>query len=130
MGRIVTAAAAGALVLGGALTSTAAIADAFSVGDLGEMPSRRVCMETAAKVLEDYLNEHGGDAVTGDLDDNSAWVFYAWNLRPGASNVVITCPVVANQVNAFFTIHSAGQNPQAEADAAAAYLRELWDRIY
>jgi len=41
------------------LLSVPAAADAFKVGDLGAMPSRRACVETAAKVLETYVAEHG-----------------------------------------------------------------------
>jgi hypothetical protein len=112
-----------------ALVSGAASAEAFKVGDLGEMPSRRVCIETATAVLETYISEFGGRSTGGAADDES-WSVYAWDLRPGDIDVVITCPVVARQVNAFYTLFSSGENQVDDADTAAARIREIWDRLY
>jgi hypothetical protein len=113
-----------------ALTFGTAAADAFRVGDLGPMPSRRACMETAAKVLEAYVAEHGGLSVSSDAEDPEGWATYAWGLRPGVIDAVITCPVVVNQVNAFYTLHSSGERAAEFADAAATRIRALWEELY
>jgi hypothetical protein len=110
------------------MTSTAA-AETLKVGDLGEMPSRRVCMAIAAEVLETYIKEFGGLSTSGDANDPGSWSYYAWDLRPGDIDMVITCPVVASQVNAFYTIHSAGDE-EAEANIAGDRIRKLWDQLY
>jgi len=127
------------LVAGGvlaALVSGTAAAEAFKVGDLGEMPSRRVCMSTAAEVLETYIKEYGGLSTSGDTGDPEGWSYYAWDLRPGEIDAVITCPVVGDQVNAFYVLHSSGAadtdntGDTDNADAAAELIRELWNRLY
>lgn len=113
-----------------AFLSGTAAAEAFKVGDLGEMPSRRVCMSTAASVLETYISEFGGRSTVGETDVEESWSFYAWDLRPGDIDVVITCPVIANQVNAFYTLYSSGENETEDADIAAARIREIWERLF
>ena len=115
------------LILGTALaalmTSTAA-AETFKVGDLGEMPSRRVCMAIAAEVLETYIKEYGGLSTSVDTEDADSWSYYAWDLRPGDIDMVIICPVVASQVNAFYTMHSTSDDAD-DAKIAADRIREL-----
>jgi hypothetical protein len=111
------------------LLSAPAAASAFKVGDLGAMPSRRACMETAAKVLEAYVAEHGGLSTSGDPDEPQSWSFYGWGLRPGTTDAVITCPIVGNQVNAFYTLHSAGDEGEGAADIAGARIRALWQKL-
>ena len=108
------------------LLSGSASAEVFKVGDLGEMPSRRVCLATASAVLEAYIDEFGGLSTSGDTE---GWEIYGWDLRPGNIDVVITCPVIANQANAFYTLYSSGDNVAQDADTAAARIRELWDRL-
>jgi hypothetical protein len=107
-----------------------ASAGLFRVGDLGEMPSRQICMTVAKNVLESYLDEYGGGSVVGDAENPESWQVYAWDLRPGNNDVVITCPVVAEQVNAFYTLHSSGEDDEENANIAVDRLRELWDRLY
>jgi hypothetical protein len=113
-----------------ALLSGGASAEAFKVGDLGEMPTRRVCLTTAAQVLETYIKEFGGRSTGGETDVEDSWSIYAWDLRPGDIDVVITCPVVGTQVNAFYTLFSSGDNEVEDADTAAGRIRELWERLY
>ena len=60
-----------------ALLSGAASAEAFKVGDLGEMPSRSVCIATAAAVLEAYIDEFGGRSTSGQTE---GWEIYAGNV--------------------------------------------------
>ncbi len=105
-----------------------ASAGLFRVGDLGEMPSRQACMTTAAEVLETYIREYGGLSTTGDADNPDAWEVYGWRLRPGDNDIVITCPVVNSQVNAFFTLHAASDDGSADADMVIERVRELWNR--
>lgn len=99
---------------------------AFKIGDLGETPSRRICMSVAAQVLEAYVDRFGGHSTAGDLD----WSFYGWDLRPGDNDVVITCPIVAGQANAFYTIHSSGDDVDANAKITAERLRDLWTELF
>jgi hypothetical protein len=112
-----------------ALFAGPAAADAFKVGDLGAMPTRLACMETAAKVLEAYVAEHGGASTSGEAEEPQGWTYYGWGLRPGLTDAVILCPVVGNQVNAFYTIHSAGDVGAEAADVTAGRIRALWQAL-
>ncbi len=107
-----------------------ASAGLFRVGDLGEMPSRQICMAAAAKVLASYLDEHGGGSVFVDTENPASWDVYGWNLRPGDNDIVITCPVVNSQVNAFYTLYTTSVNGAADADIVIERVRELWGRNY
>ena len=107
-----------------------ASAGMFRVGDLGEMPSRQACMTVAAKVLESYLDEYGGASVTADTENPESWEVYGWHLRPGDNEIVITCPVVNGQVNAFLTLYTASADGTADADIVIERVRELWGRNY
>lgn len=119
MSRIFIAAALMAFAAGPA---SAAL---FRVGDLGEMPSRQACMTAAKTVLESYVDEFGGGSVAGDTENPESWEVYGWRLRPGDNDIVITCPVVNGQVNAFFTLHAAGDAGD-HADTVIKRVRELW----
>ncbi len=119
-----------AATLAGAFVTAPAAAETFKLGDLGPVSSRAECMITARKVLDAYLDEFGGHSTAGDPDDPAAWSFNAWDLRPGDSDVAISCPVVGNQVNGFFAIHSSGPGDAADAEVVAERLRALWDRFY
>jgi hypothetical protein len=111
------------------LTETAS-AGQFRVGDLGEMPSRQSCMTVAAKVLAGYLDEYGGASVTADTGNPESWEVYGWHLRPGDNDIVITCPVVSGQVNAFLTLYTASADGTEHADIVIERVRELWGRNY
>ncbi len=105
-----------------------ASAGLFRVGDLGELPSRQICMTVAKNVLESYLDEYGGGSVVGDTENPESWEVYGWRLRPGDNDIVITCPVVNSRVNAFFTLHTASDDASADADMVLERVRELWSR--
>ena len=122
MSRFIVAAALMAIFAG------PASAGLFRVGDLGEMPSRQACMATAKEVLESYLDEYGGESVFGDPENPESWEVYGWRLRPGDNDIVITCPVVNSQVNAFFTLYAGGDADSTDADMVIERVRELWNR--
>ncbi len=105
-----------------------ASAGLFRVADLGEMPSRQACMTVAKNVLESYLDEYGGGSVFGDTENPDSWEVYGWRLRPGDNDIVITCPVVNSQVNAFFTLYTGSDDGSADADIVIERVRELWSR--
>jgi hypothetical protein len=121
MSRFIVAAALMAIFAGPA---SAAL---FRVGDLGEMPSRQACMETAARVLETYISEYGGLSTSGDAENPESWEVYGWRLRPGDNDIVIICPVVNNQVNAFFTLYAGSEDGNADADIVIERVRDLWN---
>ena len=122
MSRFIIAAAMMAFFAGPAFAAL------FRVGDLGEMPSRQTCMATAKNVLESYLDQYGGESVVGDTENPESWEVYGWRLRPGDNDIVITCPVVNGQVNAFFTLYSASGDASVDADIVIERVRELWSR--
>ena len=124
MSRFIIAAALMALF---ASPTSAAL---FRVSDLGEMPSRQACMATAAEVLETYIREYGGLSTTGDAENPESWEIYGWRLRPGDNDIVITCPVVDSQVNAFFTLYTGSDDGSADADMLIERVRELWNRYH
>ena len=103
-----------------------ATAGLFRVGDLGAMASRQACMAAARNVLEIYLDEHGGESVVGDVENPESWEVYGWRLRPGDNDIVITCPIVNGQVNAFFTLYTAGDDASDDAEIVIERVRELW----
>ncbi|HSF96175.1 MAG TPA: hypothetical protein VLA52_14210 [Thermohalobaculum sp.] len=105
-----------------------AAAKAMKVGDLGPMAGRKACMQQARAVLQDYIDEHGGQSITGGEEDDPAenWSVYGWGLRPGVNDVVIICPIVTTQPNAFYTIHSDGPEGVENADLVAGRIDELW----
>jgi hypothetical protein len=105
-------------------------APAFNIGDFGESPSRRICMSVAAQVLKTYIDKFGGSSTDGYLEDTKKWYHLGWGLQPGDNDVVITCPIVANQANAFYTIHSSGNDAEANAEIVAERLRDLWKEIF
>ncbi len=113
-----------------ALIPASGAAQAMRVGDLGTMPSRTGCLETAGEVLTAYISEFGGHATSGDPEAVEAWAIYGWGLRPGINDVVITCPTLGNQANAFFTVHATGAEAASNADTVADRLRTLWERLY
>lgn len=106
-----------------------ASAEAMRVADLGPMASRLACLEKAARVLDAYIAEYGGYATSGDPENPDEWAFYGWELRPGTNDVVITCPSVAGQVNAYLTIHAAGDEAAPNVNTVAERLRALWDGL-
>jgi hypothetical protein len=111
-----------------AIFTAPASAGMFRVGDLGEMPSRQACMTTAAEVLESYINEYGGLSTTWDAENPESWEVYGWRLRPGDNDIVIICPVVNSQVNAFFTLYAGNDSDIANADMVIERVRTLWTR--
>jgi hypothetical protein len=108
--------------------SGTAAAGNFKVGDLGEMPSRRICMSIASEVVESYIEKYGGLSTSGNTEDADSWEYYGWNLRPGDIDIVILCTVVASQVNAFYIMHSDSDDAD-NADIAADRIRRLWDQL-
>ncbi len=122
MSRFIVAAALMAFFAG------PASAGLFRVGDFGEMPSRQACMTTAAEVLETYIREYGGLSTSRDAENPESWEVYGWRLRPGDNDIVITCPVVNSQVNAFFTLYTGSEDGSADADMVIERVRELWNR--
>ncbi len=115
-----------AATLSGAPAAIAA--EAMRVGDLGHVSSRTTCLETAERVLAAYIAEFGGHATSGEPSDPGEWAIYGWALRPGLNDVVITCPTVVGNTNAFYTIHASGEAAATDADAVAERLRDLWDQ--
>ena len=109
--------------------STPAAAEAMRVADLGAMTSRVACLETAARALDAYIAEYGGYATSGDPENPEEWAYYGWELRPGTNDVVILCPTVAGQVNAYLTVHAAGDDAPHDANMVAERIRALWDGL-
>lgn len=113
-----------------ALAGGPAGAQAMRVGDLGLAPSRADCLATAARVIQAYIDEFGGFALSGDPAAPEEWAIYGWGLRPGENDVVIICPTVVGDTNGFYTVHASGETAAADADTVAERLRALWERLY
>jgi len=118
-----------ALALLVALAASPAAAQAMKVGDLGPQSSRQDCMSRARAVLDTYLDAHGGLSVTGDPAEPETWTVHGWALRPGTSDAVILCPIIAGQANAFYTIHGQGPEATEQVETVAERIRELWQRL-
>ncbi len=110
------------------LLAAPAAADAMRVGDLGPVPSRIGCLDTASRVLDAYIAEIGGFAISGDPENPEEWAIYGWGLKPGVNDVVIACPAVGDEVKAILTVHSSGDGSAVNADAVAGRIRDLWLR--
>jgi len=84
-----------------ALGATSAVAEGFTVQDLGVTPSREACMAAGESAMRRYVDVNGGGSV-----DPTTWVVYGWDLRPGDQDVTIMCPVVnGGVINAFMVVH-------------------------
>ena len=104
-----------------------ALARAMKVGDLGPAASRQACMQRAVAVIQDYIDRFGGQSVSRDAENPDDWAVYGWGLRPGVTDLVISCPVVGPQTNAFFAIHADGPEGVENADLAASRIEALWN---
>lgn len=94
----------GAATLALALGATAALAEGFTVYDLGPMPSRDLCMQKAGKILNAYMNQNGGWEV-----QTTDWIVYGWDFEPGDQDVVVMCPIFGTDageiVNAMMVVY-------------------------
>ena len=85
------------------LTASSAMADGFSVRDMGEISNRDDCMRRA----EFALNAH--TKINGGRVDVSDWVVYGWDVGPGRNDISFMCPWVNGDIiNAFVVIHGDG----------------------
>ncbi|MEL7097907.1 MAG: hypothetical protein AAGM84_03680 [Pseudomonadota bacterium] len=87
---------------------TMASAEGWSISDLGNVSSRQSCMDRAVNALETWPSNRRTSVSRG------TWAVYAYNLSPGENHVVITCPNVAGQINAF--IHIFGEDGTTQDD--------------
>ena len=120
-------AAAAALIL--LLPAAGAAEEAMRVADLGPMPSRLACLEAATRVLDTYIADVGGYAISGDPENPEEWAIYGWELEPGNNDVVIACPAVGGEVTALLMVHASGDAAAGNADGVAERIRELWTRL-
>ena len=105
-----------------ALVALPALAEGISVYDLGEMPTRELCMQRANKVMSTYFNEHGGYQV-----QRTDWVIYGWDLEPGDQDVSILCPIFRDDlVAAMMVVH--GETTDEERLFTADELSRLWSQ--
>ena len=101
----------------------AALAEGFTVIDLGVTRDRETCMYRAERALDRYEEELGLYAV-----NVSDWVIFAYDLRPGDQDVTITCPILGEGegfVNAFLNVH--GETTSEEREATADALEAYWN---
>lgn len=103
-----------------ALTPSAAFAEGWSISDLGNVADRDSCMDRAVNALETWPSNRRTEVSRGN------WAVYAYNLSPGENHVVITCPVVAGQINAF--IHIFGEDSTTQDDRTV--VREFVKAVF
>jgi len=98
-----------------------ALAEGWTIKDLLEVPGdRENCMARARNTIASYLFDHGGGNTS-----TASWTTYGYDLRPGAQDVVIMCPVVnGGVVNAFLTVHSEGSDD--ERNFTADEIESIW----
>ncbi|WP_300517001.1 hypothetical protein [Aliiroseovarius sp.] len=101
-----------------------ALAEGWSVYDLGEVPGdRENCMRRARNTIASYMFDHGGGETAV-----ASWTTYGYDLRPGDQDAVIMCPVVnGNVVNAFLTVH--GSTTEDERIFSADEIERIWNSM-
>ncbi|MEO0936946.1 MAG: hypothetical protein AAFY38_02200 [Pseudomonadota bacterium] len=95
-------------------------ADGWSISDLGTVADRDTCMDRAVNALETWPSNRRTEVSRGN------WAVYAYNLSPGENHVVITCPVVSGQINAF--IHIFGEDNTTQDDRTV--VREFVKAVF
>lgn len=90
-----------------ALTGTA-MAEGYSISNLGHMASRDTCRLQAELALRRYVQSDGG----GDVS-SATWSIYGWDLQPGDQDVVFMCPSLdAGGYQALLVVHGEGTEDQ------------------
>jgi len=96
-----------------------ALAEGFSVRDLGETPSRDDCMRRGELAMSAHAKTYGGDVVPTE------WIVYGWDLGPGDNDVTLMCPVVnGGVINAFMVIH--GETDETDRTLVADGIERLF----
>ncbi len=96
---------------------TVASADGWSITDLGPVSSRDECLARAENVIYAVPPGQRGHVST------SSWNVFAYDLAPGDNDVVITCPNVNGQINAFAFVYGDDASSEDQRIAMKDYIK-------
>lgn len=120
MMRAVLAAAALAASVVGGVAPDRALAEGWSVYDLGPTSGRDACMNRARSTISRYIFRHGGGNTS-----EASWTVYGYDLTPGDQDAVIMCPQVSGGgIDAFLVVH--GETREDERIFTADEIERLW----
>ncbi len=94
-----------------------ALADGWSITDLGPVSTRDECMRRAEAVIQAVPPGQRGYV------SSSSWNVFAYDMKPGDNDVVITCPIVAGQVNAFAFVYGDDGSSEDQRIAMKDYIK-------
>ena len=105
-----------------AILPLGALAEGFTVIDLGVTRDRETCLYRAEQALSRYEREYGLSEF-----EVTTWIVFAYDLRPGDQDLTISCPILGEGegfVNAFLHVHGEA-SPQEREDTATA-IENFW----
>ena len=109
-----------AAMLAAAGLSGAALAEGYSISNLGYISSRDSCKLKAELALRRYIQTDGGGDIT-----ISDWTVYGWDLTPGDQDAVFMCPSLdSGGYQAILTVH--GETTPEERIYTKDQLKLYW----
>lgn len=108
-------------MLAAAAISGTALAEGYSISNLGFMSSRDTCKLKAELALRRYVQTDGGGDIT-----ISDWTVYGWDFRPGDQDVVFMCPSLdSGGYQAILAVY--GSTTQEERIYTKDQLKVYWN---
>jgi len=115
--------AAAALGLG--LLPAAAMAEGWTIKDLGSVPTESGCVNLAWDVFDRYRDARS----LGDLQ-KTEWVVYGYDLSSGAYDAIITCNYGPNDTTrATLAVHNSDDGYDGERGDIADRLERYWEQM-
>ncbi len=96
---------------------TVASADGWSITDLGPVSTREECMNRAENVIQAVPPGQRGYYSVSD------WNVFSYDMQPGDNDVVISCPIVNGQVNAFAFVYGDDGSTDDQRIAMKDYIK-------
>ncbi|MEO1642845.1 MAG: hypothetical protein AAFR74_05865 [Pseudomonadota bacterium] len=101
----------------------AALANSWTLRDLGKMPDQRTCMDRAELLLRNYKDENSG----GDIQRGN-WAVFAYGLGSNERDVVFACPMFDGQ--SYGLLFSHDTRDLDDNKYAIDRIQEEYDRRY
>ena len=107
-------------MLAAAGLSGTALAEGYSISNLGYVSSRDTCKLKAELALRRHMQVDGGGSV-----DVATWTVYGWDLRPGDNDAVFMCPSLdGGGYQALLAVH--GESTKEERIQVKDTLKRYW----
>ena len=108
-----------------ALAAGSAVAEGWTIKDLGGIPTEVACVDLAWDVFARYRDARS----VGDLQ-RSGWVAYAYDISRDAYDAIITCNFGPNETTrATLAVHNSDAGDGDERRHIADRLERYWDQL-